>query len=55
MNLQETSPRQSKNLLKVQEVVNLTLTFDHRWINGVGSASFMADVRKNIETFKLPD
>mgnify|MGYP000860510157 FL=1 len=41
--------------LKVQEVVNLTLTFDHRWINGVGSASFMADVRKNIETFKLPD
>ncbi len=39
----------------VREVVNLTLTFDHRWINGVGSAAFMTDVRKNIETFKLPE
>jgi len=39
----------------VREVVNLTLTFDHRWINGVGSAAFLTDVRKNIETFKLPE
>jgi 2-oxoisovalerate dehydrogenase E1 component len=39
----------------VREVVNLTLTFDHRWINGVGSAAFMMDVRKNIETFQLPE
>ncbi len=42
-----------KQLLR--EVVNLTLTFDHRWINGVGSAAFMMEVRKNIETFKLPE
>ncbi len=39
----------------VREVVNLTLTFDHRWINGVGSASFLTEVRDNIENFKLPD
>ena len=39
----------------IREVVNLTLTFDHRWINGVGSAAFMTDVRKNIETFVLPE
>ena len=39
----------------VREVVNLTLTFDHRWINGVGSAAFMTDVCKNIETFVLPE
>ena len=40
---------------QTREVVNLTLTFDHRWINGVGSAAFMTDVRKNIETFVLPE
>ena len=39
----------------IREVVNLTLTFDHRWINGVGSAAFLTDVRKNIETFTLPE
>jgi 2-oxoisovalerate dehydrogenase E1 component len=39
----------------LKEVVHLTLTFDHRWINGVGSAAFMTDVRKNIENFKLPE
>ena len=38
-----------------REVVNLTLTFDHRWINGVGSAAFLTDVRKNIESFELPE
>lgn len=38
----------------MREVVNLTLTFDHRWINGVGSAAFLSDVRENIENFQLP-
>jgi 2-oxoisovalerate dehydrogenase E1 component len=38
-----------------REVVNLTLTFDHRWINGVGSAAFLTDVKQNIETFTLPE
>jgi len=33
------------------EVISLVLTFDHRWINGVGAASFLSDVRKRIEHF----
>lgn len=36
------------------EVVRLVLTFDHRWINGAGSASFLSEVKKNIESFTLP-
>lgn len=35
------------------EVVSLVLTFDHRWINGVGAAAFLSDVRKGIERFDL--
>lgn len=35
------------------EVASLVLTFDHRWINGVGAASFLSDVRKGIERFEL--
>ena len=27
----------------------MDLTFDHRWINGVGAASFMADIRKVLK------
>ena len=38
---------------KVAEVVSLVLTFDHRWINGVGAAAFLSDVRKGIEQFNL--
>ncbi|WP_269524410.1 thiamine pyrophosphate-dependent enzyme [Coraliomargarita parva] len=34
------------------EVVSLVLTFDHRWVNGVGAAAFLSDVRKGIERFK---
>lgn len=33
------------------EVVSLVLTFDHRWVNGVGAAAFLSDVRKGIERF----
>ena len=33
------------------EVASLVLTFDHRWINGVGAAAFLSDVRKGIERF----
>jgi pyruvate/2-oxoglutarate dehydrogenase complex dihydrolipoamide acyltransferase (E2) component len=36
-----------------REVVSLVLTFDHRWINGVGAAAFLSDVRKGIERFDL--
>lgn len=35
------------------EVISLVLTFDHRWINGVGAAAFLSDVRKGIERFDL--
>ena len=38
---------------ETMEVVSLVLTFDHRWINGVGAASFLSDVRKGIERFDL--
>lgn len=34
------------------EVASLVLTFDHRWINGVGAAAFLSDVRKGIERFE---
>lgn len=37
-----------------REVVRLVLTFDHRWINGAGAASFLSEVKKNLETFELP-
>ena len=37
-----------------REVVRLVLTFDHRWINGAGSASFLSEVKHNLETFELP-
>ena len=35
------------------ETVSLVLTFDHRWINGVGAAAFLSDVRRGIEQFDL--
>ncbi len=37
-----------------REVVRLVLTFDHRWINGAGAASFLSEVKQNLETFALP-
>jgi pyruvate/2-oxoglutarate dehydrogenase complex dihydrolipoamide acyltransferase (E2) component len=37
----------------IVEVASLVLTFDHRWINGVGAAAFLSDVRKGIERFDL--
>jgi pyruvate/2-oxoglutarate dehydrogenase complex dihydrolipoamide acyltransferase (E2) component len=37
------------------EVVTLSLTFDHRVVNGAGAASFLHEVKEQIEQFKLPD
>ncbi len=31
----------------------LTMTFDHRVINGVGAANFLNDVRHRVETYEL--
>lgn len=39
----------------IREVVSLNLTFDHRWINGAGSASFLSAVKDQLENFELPD
>lgn len=36
------------------EVATLSLTFDHRVVNGVGAAAFLGDVRTEIENFILP-
>ncbi|MGE9291908.1 MAG: thiamine pyrophosphate-dependent enzyme [Puniceicoccales bacterium] len=40
---------------KSREVVRLVLTFDHRWINGAGSASFLSEVKSNLENFNIAD
>jgi pyruvate/2-oxoglutarate dehydrogenase complex dihydrolipoamide acyltransferase (E2) component len=36
------------------EVITLSLTFDHRVVNGAGAASFANAIRKEIENFKTP-
>ena len=36
------------------EVVTLSLTFDHKVVNGAGAAAFLQEVKKQFETFKLP-
>ncbi len=37
------------------EVVTLSLTFDHRVVNGAGAASFVHEIKKQIEDFEIPD
>ena len=36
------------------EVITLSLTFDHRVVNGAGAANFVHDVKEQIEGFKIP-
>ncbi len=36
-----------------KEVVNLCLSFDHRWINGVAGSQFLTDVMTEMESFSL--
>ncbi|MBA3848380.1 MAG: hypothetical protein C0502_00095 [Opitutus sp.] len=36
------------------EVVTLSLTFDHRVVNGAGAAAFLQEVKKQFEAFTLP-
>lgn len=38
-----------------REMVMLSLTFDHRVINGVGAANFINDVKAEMESFRLPE
>ncbi|MDP1578969.1 MAG: thiamine pyrophosphate-dependent enzyme [Candidatus Didemnitutus sp.] len=35
-------------------VVTLSLTFDHKVVNGAGAAAFMQEVKQQFENFKLP-
>ena len=37
------------------EVVTLSLTFDHRVVNGAGAAAFMMELKRQFETFQLPN
>jgi pyruvate/2-oxoglutarate dehydrogenase complex dihydrolipoamide acyltransferase (E2) component len=36
------------------EVITLSLTFDHRVVNGAGAASFVHEIKEQIEGFKMP-
>jgi pyruvate/2-oxoglutarate dehydrogenase complex dihydrolipoamide acyltransferase (E2) component len=45
----------NKNKDKSAEVVTLSLTFDHRVVNGAGAAAFANEIKKEIEEFKIPD
>jgi pyruvate/2-oxoglutarate dehydrogenase complex dihydrolipoamide acyltransferase (E2) component len=36
------------------EVITLSLTFDHKVVNGAGAAAFMQEVRSQMEGFRLP-
>jgi 2-oxoisovalerate dehydrogenase E1 component len=40
--------------LQPREIIQLSLTFDHRVINGIGAAAFLNDVRSQLENFSLP-
>ena len=36
------------------EVITLSLTFDHRVVNGAGAANFVHEIKEQIENFKVP-
>ncbi|HEX8678340.1 MAG TPA: 2-oxo acid dehydrogenase subunit E2, partial [Chthoniobacterales bacterium] len=40
---------------KPAEVITLSLTFDHRVVNGVGAANFVHDIKQQIEAFIVPE
>ncbi len=44
-----------QGVVRPEEVVTLSLTFDHRVVNGVGAAAFLHDVKVLAEGFTLPD
>jgi 2-oxoisovalerate dehydrogenase E1 component len=48
----ELIPNGKKN--ESAEVITLSLTFDHRVVNGAGAASFANIVKKHIEEFRIP-
>jgi 2-oxoisovalerate dehydrogenase E1 component len=48
----ELVPNGKKN--ESAEVITLSLTFDHRVVNGAGAASFANEIKKQAEGFKIP-
>ncbi len=44
----------NKNTNKNAEVITVSLTFDHRVVNGGGAAAFINEIKKQIEGFKIP-
>jgi pyruvate/2-oxoglutarate dehydrogenase complex dihydrolipoamide acyltransferase (E2) component len=50
---QEIFPNGTKN--ETAEVITLSLTFDHRVVNGAGAANFVRDIKERIENFKIPE
>jgi 2-oxoisovalerate dehydrogenase E1 component len=44
----------NKDSNRSAEVITLSLTFDHRVVNGAGAAAFANEVKKQIEGFKIP-
>jgi len=47
----EMLPNGKKN--ETAEVITLSLTFDHRVVNGAGAANFVHEIKEQIEHFKL--
>ena len=45
---------QESGTVTTKRLAILTLSFDHRVINGVGAAAFLNTVRSDIESFELP-
>jgi pyruvate/2-oxoglutarate dehydrogenase complex dihydrolipoamide acyltransferase (E2) component len=48
----ELIPNKNKN--ETAEVITLSLTFDHRVVNGAGAAAFANEIKKQIEGFRVP-
>jgi 2-oxoisovalerate dehydrogenase E1 component len=44
----------NKNRNESAEVITLSLTFDHRVMNGAGAAAFVNEIKKQIEEFEIP-
>jgi 2-oxoisovalerate dehydrogenase E1 component len=44
----------NKNKNETAEVITLSLTFDHRVVNGAGAAAFANEIKKQIEEFTIP-
>src|SRR5260370_32522905 len=44
----------NKNRNESAEVITLSLTFDHRVVNGAGAAAFANEIKKQIEGFRIP-